>query len=146
MGFRHVRRQWLGRAITIARWTRATGYVLVALAGLWSMINPPASVTAASGHHAVTYVWAGVMTISAGLCALGAVFGQWPGEYAGLWPLALVAAVFGISALSRGNASIAGGLFLLGFFWMLVSRWQEVALLRIESVRRRDEHENGTTA
>ena len=82
--------------------------------------------------------------LSAALCAAGAVLGRWPGEYAGLWPLAMVAAAFGIAALARGSASIAGGLFLIGFFWMLISRWQEVALLRIESVRRHEEHDQGT--
>lgn len=146
MNLHHLRRSWLVRAITILRWTRATGYILVSLTGLAAIVNPPASVTAAAGHHLVTYVWAGVMAISAALCAVGAIAGAWPGEYAGLWPLAMVAAVFGISALSRGSASLAGGLFLLGFFWMLVARWQEVALLRVESVRRHEEHENESPA
>lgn len=142
MNLRTVRRGWLDRAVVILRWTRAIGYALIALTGVAAIVHPPASVTTATGYHLTTYVWAGVMACSAALCALGAVRGQWPGEYAGLWPLAMVAAVFGISALSRGSASIAGGLFLIGFFWMLVARWQEVALLRIESVRLHEEREN----
>ena len=144
MSLRTVRRNWLARAVTILRWTRATGYALISLSGIAAIINPPPSVAAATGHHLTTYVWATVMMLSAALCAAGAVLGRWPGEYAGLWPLAMVAAAFGIAALARGSASIAGGLFLIGFFWMLISRWQEVALLRIESVRRHEEHDQGT--
>ena len=135
-----VRKHWLERAVIWLRWSRAAGYTLVALAGAWSLVEPPVSVSNATGHHVlVTYVWASVMAVSGISCAVGAASGRWPGEYAGLWPLAFVAAAFGISALARGSASIAGGLFLLGFFWILVSRWQEVALLRIESVRRQQE-------
>jgi hypothetical protein len=146
MNLRSMRHVWLSRAVTILRWTRASGYALIALTGVAAIVNPPPSVANATGSHLITYVWAGVMACSAGLCAAGAVLGQWPGEYAGLWPLAMVAAVFGISALARGSASVAGGLFLIGFFWMLVARWQEVALLRIESVRRHEELENEATA
>jgi hypothetical protein len=134
-----VRKHWLERAVILLRWSRAAGYALIAAAGAWSLAQPPASVTSASGHHIVTYVWASVMAVSGVSCAVGAAAGRWPGEYAGLWPLAFVAAAFGISAIARGQGSIAGGLFLLGFFWILVSRWQEVALLRIESVRRQQE-------
>lgn len=138
-----LRESWLTRAVVFLRWSRTAGYTLVSLAGIVSIIHPPPSVTAAAGHHIVTYVWAGVMAVSAAVSAVGAASGRWPGEYAGLWPLALVAAVFGISALARGSASVAGGLFLLGFFWILISRWQEVALLRIESVRRQHEQHGG---
>jgi hypothetical protein len=141
-----MRHGWLLRAVVILRWTRATGYALISLTGVAAIVHPPVSVSSATGNHLTTYVWAAVMTCSASLCALGAVRGQWPGEYAGLWPLAMVAAAFGIAALSRGAASIAGGLFLIGFFWMLVARWQEVALLRIESVRRHEERENEAPA
>lgn len=141
--FRRVRRQWLGRAMMFLRWSRAAGYFLVALAGLLSIVRPPVSVQAATGHHVTTYVWAGVMMVAATMCAIGSISGRWVGEYVGLVPLCLVSAAFGIAALSRGNNSVAGGLFLLGFFWILLSRWQEVALLRVESVRRQHEREDG---
>lgn len=135
-----VRRGFVTRARLLLRWSRTVGYMLVAAAGIVSIIRPPVSVTAASGDHTITYIWAGVMTIAAILCAVGALTGRWVGEYAGLVPLCFVAAVFGISALARGGPSLAGGLFLLGFFWVLLSRWQEVALLRVESLRRHREN------
>jgi hypothetical protein len=53
----------------------------------------------------------------------------------GLIPLSLVAAVFGVSAFSRGTVGWAGGFFLIGFAWLLAARWQEVALLRREAER-----------
>jgi len=137
-----IRRGWLSRAYLFLRWSRTIGYVLVAAAGGFSVARPPTSVALAANSHVVAYLWAAIMVVSAGLCAVGAASGRWIGEYMGLIALACVSAVFGISALSRGNASAAGGLFLLGFFWILISRWQEVALLRIESVRRHDEHES----
>jgi hypothetical protein len=141
---RIVRKHWLERAVTVLRWSRAAGYSLVAFSGGWSVIRPPTSIANASGYHYVTLVWAAVMTASGMLCAVGAASGRWVGEYAGLWPMAFVAAAFGVAAVSRGSASVAGGLFLLGFFWILVSRWQEVALLRIESIRRRQERGDRT--
>lgn len=136
-----VRAGWLSRAVVILRWSRALGYALVALAGVLSIAHPPVSVQAAAGHHVVTYVWAAVMAIAAGLCAVGAITGRWVGEYIGLVPLCLVSAAFGVAALARGSNSLAGGLFLLGFFGILLARWQEVALLRVESVRRQHERE-----
>jgi hypothetical protein len=136
-----IRRWWFARAYSLLRWSRTTGYALVAAAGGWSVVTPPRSVAAAANSHLVAYVWAGIMVVSAALCAIGSASGRWVGEYMGLIALAFVSAVFGVSALARGNSSIAGGLFLLGFFWILISRWQEVALLRIESVRRHDEYE-----
>jgi hypothetical protein len=134
--FRRVRRRWLTRAILILRWSRGLAYLLIAGAGVSAILSPPASVATAANGRLVTFVWAGLMAVSAAACALGAFTDRWVGEYVGLIPLSLVAAVFGLSALSRGQASLSGGLFLLGFFWILISRWQEVALLRVESERR----------
>jgi hypothetical protein len=63
-----------------------------------------------------------------------------------LIPLAFVAFAFGVAAISRGAVGFAGGLFLIGFFWLLVSRWQEVALLRIEADREAKIRTNGEGA
>lgn len=136
-----VRRGWLARVYTFLRLSRTLGYLLVASAGGWSIVSPPRSVADAAGSHFVAYVWASVMVVSALLCAVGSASGRWVGEYMGLIALACVSSVFGLSALARGGASVSGGLFLEGFFWILISRWQEVALLRIESVRRHGERE-----
>lgn len=139
-----LRHGWFTRAYVLLRWSRAIAYALIAAAGIFAVLRPPVSVSAAAESHLITYVWASIMAVSAAMCAVGAASGRWVGEYSGLIPLSFVSAVFGISALARGSASIAGGLFLLGFFWFQFSRWQEVALLRVESVRRHDEHEGRT--
>jgi hypothetical protein len=83
----------------------------------------------------VVLVWAGLLGLSALICLAGAITDRWMGEYVGLVPLAFSAAAFALSALARGGAGLAAGAFLVGFFWILASRWQEVALLRIESDR-----------
>lgn len=134
--FKRARSRWLARALLILRLSRGAAYLLLTAAGVNSIVHPPASVESASGASSVTFVWAGMMAVSALACALGAFTDRWVGEYVGLIPLSLVAAIFGVSALARSSASISGGLFLLGFFWILISRWQEVALLRVESERR----------
>jgi hypothetical protein len=122
--------------LRILRWSRVAAYMLVALAGAISVVLPPASVAQATGgYRLVQLVWAGLMAVAAGFCAWGAATDRWVGEYVGLIPLAAVAAVFGISSLARGHVGWPGGLFLLGFFLILVSRWQEVALLRAEAER-----------
>jgi hypothetical protein len=136
MILRRARRHWVARAITWLRWSRVLAYAAVSLAGLLSILRPPPSIANASDSgRLIELVWAGMMMISAAFCAWGAARERWVGEYIGLIPLASVAAVFGISAMSRGVGGWAGGFFLIGFFWILVSRWQEVALLRVESDR-----------
>lgn len=143
MAFSRLRSGWLHRALELMRWSRFLSYALIAAAGIESIIHPPVSVSQAiDGHQAVGLTWALVMTISAGLCALGAALDRWVGEYVGLIPLSIISAVFGISAISRSSVSAAGGLFLIGFFWIMISRWQEVALLRIEADRKARENES----
>jgi len=67
---RRVRRGWLRRAIELLRWSRALGYAAVAVAGLVAIINPPASVAAATGAGKIQpLVWAGLMAVSATFCA-----------------------------------------------------------------------------
>lgn len=138
MILRRVRRGWLRRAITLLRWSRVLAYTAVALAGLLSILSPPASIANATDTaRTIQLTWAGLMAVSATFCAWGALRERWVGEYIGLIPLASVAAVFGISAMARGTSGWAGGFFLVGFFWILVSRWQEVALLKTEAERLR---------
>ncbi len=131
-----VRQRWMRRAITFMRWSRVAAYMCVAFAGLFAVAYPPTSIAVATGSgHIVQIAWAILMLISAGFCAYGALADRWIGEYVGLVPLGFAAAAFGISSLSRGTVGTAGGLFLVGFFWMIVSRWQEIALLRAEADR-----------
>jgi hypothetical protein len=138
MILRWARQTWIVRAIALLRWSRVLAYTAVSLAGVLSILRPPPSIANATGTgKLLELVWAGMMAISAAFCAWGAARDRWVGEYIGLIPLASVAAVFGISAMSRGVGGWAGGFFLIGFFWILVSRWQEVALLRIEFDRMR---------
>lgn len=134
-----LRRGYLTRALALLRWSRAAAYVAVSGAGIVAVIYPPVSLTAADLSPVAQGGWAILMAISAGFCAWGAIWERWAGEYVGLIPLASVAVVFGIASLSRGTAGWTGGLFLIGFFWIMISRWQEVALLRAEADRLRKE-------
>lgn len=131
-----LRGVWIRHAISAIRWSRIVAYIAIAGSGVAAVVSPPASVAAAAHHGLVVYAWAILLALSSAACALGAVTDRWVGEYIGLVPLALSAAVFAFSSLARGAPGIAGGAFLFGFFWILASRWQEVALLRIESTRR----------
>jgi hypothetical protein len=134
--FKRIRHGWIRRAVTLVRWSRVMAYAAICLAGVFAILRAPASVAVATGPGwMIQLLWAILMTISAAFCAWGAARDHWIGEYIGLVPLAAVAAAFGVSALTRGQTGMAGGMFLIGFFWLLVSRWQEVALLRIEADR-----------
>lgn len=146
-GLGRIRQGWLRRVIQIMRVSRVAAYTMLGLAGMASVIYPPASIQQASDGARITQlVWAGVMAVAATFCAWGVARDRWVGEYIGLIPLSLVAAAFAVSALSRGQTGWSGGLFLLGFFGILFSRWQEVALLRFEADReaRQRAHRNGS--
>ena len=134
-----IKRRWYPRAVTFLRMTRLAGYACVAVAGFWAVFLPPISVQGATnGVRLLSLVWAGVLGLSSAICALGVALNRWVGEWIGLIPLALVTAAFGLSALSRGSVSVAGGVYLLGVFWLFASRWQEVALLKVEADRHRE--------
>lgn len=132
----NIRRRWLRNALAVIRWSRILAYIGLAVSGAASLAHPPASVQASAGFQVTIYVWASVLCLSSIICMIGAITDRWVGEYMGLVPLGLSALVFAVSAMSRGVSGVAGGAFLFGFFWFLASRWQEVALLRVESVRR----------
>lgn len=131
-----IRGAWFRHAATVIRWSRILAYAALVISGVASLLHPPASVQASAGFQLTIYTWATILVLSSVICLIGAVTDRWVGEYMGLIPLGLSAAVFAISAMSRGVSGIAGGAFLFGFFWLLASRWQEVALLRAESNRR----------
>lgn len=141
-----IRGNWIRNAIKAIRWSRVLAYLAVAVSGVASVLHPPASVQGAAAHGYVVLAWAALLALSSLVCAWGAITDRWVGEYVGLLPLGMSALVFAVSALSRGTTGIAGGAFLAGFFWLLASRWQEVALLRIESDRhaRRVQDKEGT--
>jgi hypothetical protein len=134
--FSRLRRRWLHSAFRFMRWSRVLAYAAIAVAGMVAVFLPPRTVEEATGNGTtVQIVWAALMSVAAAFCTWGAATDRWVGEYVGLIPLAAVAAVFGISAMSRGGGGWAGGIFLVGFFWILVSRWQEVALIKAEAER-----------
>ena len=154
MVFTRIQRGWLRRAFYFLRWSRVLTYAAISAAGCVALILPPASIDQATGRGLIVQlVWAALMAVSSAFCAWGAATDRWIGEYVGLIPLAAVAAAFAVSALGRGQVGFAAGLFLTGFFWILVSRWQEVALLRVEAERQAEERrhprpdtdEGGTT-
>jgi hypothetical protein len=131
-----ARRGFLRRAYRVIVASRVAAYVLIALSGVASLVwPPPAIVEASQQFQPILYGWSVLMVAAGVFCAYGAAAGHWVGEYIGLIPLGAVALAYGISALARGSVGWAGGLFLLGFFMVLVSRWQEVALLRVEAVK-----------
>ncbi len=130
-----ARRAWLRRAFRVIRWTRFAGYVFLAMSGTASIWYPPASIADAVQTRLVAVLWSALIVVSAAVCAYGAAANHWVGEYVGLVPLACVALAFGLAAMGRGHVGWAGGAFLVAFFWVLVSRWQEVALLRIEALK-----------
>ena len=123
---------WAPRFAVALHWTRFGAYVLLSAAGIWSIVAPPVSV-AATGTHRSSVAWAILLTGSSLWCAYGALTGKWIGEYVGLVPLGAAALAFALSAMARGGPSIAGGLFLLGFAFIVVTRWQEVTILRIKA-------------
>lgn len=145
MIFRHVRQRWLSRPAVWLRWSRAAAYVFTALSGFSALIWTPASIRAATTPVAryMPLIWAGVMAVSAAFCAAGAIADRWLGEYVGLVPLCFVAAAFAVSAVGRGPTAFSGGFFLLGFFLFFVSRWQEVALIKVEALRSASERQDG---
>lgn len=135
---------WAPRFATALHWTRFSAYVLLSTAGIWSIVVPPPAVAATGTRHS-SIAWAILLAGSSLWCAYGALTGKWVGEYIGLVPLGSAALAFALSALARGGPSIAGGLFLLGFAFIVITRWQEVTILRIkaqqealERTRRRD--------
>lgn len=131
-----ARRGWLRRAYRILRASRVSGYAILALSGLVSLFIPPASVSEASQQtQVVLSAWSLLMVVAGALCAYGAATDRWIGEYIGLIPLGMVALAYAVSALARGSVGWAGGLFLVGFFLALFSRWQEVALLRAQAIQ-----------
>lgn len=138
-----IRLRWIRHAALLLRLSRFAAYALITLSGIAAVMLPPASVSAASGRPFIVLVWAGLMSVASAFCAYGAITNRWVGEYIGLWPLSMVAAIFGVSALARGTTAWSGGLFLLAFFWFWISRWQEVALLRVEAVKTAEERHEG---
>lgn len=145
MTWRRVRSSWVARASEMMRWTRVLAYAALTLSGAAAILWPPVSIRAATdGGNLIPLVWAALMGVSAAFCAFGAAADRWAGEYIGLFPLATTAAIFALSALSRGESSRAGALFLFGFALWILTRWQEVALLRVEADRKAQERSGGS--
>jgi hypothetical protein len=113
---------------------RFLGYALVAFCGVAAILWPPQSVSHAATSPLV-YVWITFLIVGGLVCAAGAAWDAWLGEYIGLWPLITAFAVFAVSALATGLVAASGGACLLAIACWLVARWQEVAVLRREATR-----------
>ena len=119
------------------RWTRVGGYTLMGLAGAWAIIWPaPAVQAATSPAAALAYVWALLLLVGGFTSAVGAAMDRWLGEYAGLWPLIVTFAAYGLAAASTGRlTAIAASLALGSIALLLLARWRDVAMVRREAVR-----------
>jgi hypothetical protein len=134
------------RFATALHWTRLAAYVLLAASGIFSVVRPPVAVAAAASHTIGPTAWAILLSASSLCCAYGAATDKWIGEYVGLAPLGFSVAAFSVAAFARGGPSLAGGLFLSGFFFFLITRWQEVTILRIKAQYEAEERARQTGA
>lgn len=122
----------------LGRGARLVGYALMGVAGVAAMVWPQPTVQAATASVGpLAYWWAGLLVLGGFTSAAGAASDRWLGEYAGLWPLVAVFAVFGLAAFAsnRGAVAYAGGLALLAIGALFVGRWHDVALIRREADR-----------
>lgn len=121
---------------TPRRWTRVSGYSLMAVAGMAAIAWPTPSVRAASGPGGLVYVWAVMLVVGGLSSALGAACDRWLGEYAGLWPLVVTFFVYALAASATGRlTAIAGACALGSIGLLLLARWRDVAMIRREAAR-----------
>lgn len=128
---------------SVRRWTRVLSYTLMALAGLAAVLWPAPSVRAATGPVAgLVYLWAALLILGGVTSAAGAAADRWLGEYAGLWPLIVTFAVYGLAAGASGRVtSLAAACALGSIAFLLLARWRDVASVRREAVRYRVDRE-----
>lgn len=120
------------------RWSRITGYLLMAFGGATAFAIPAVSIRESTGP--MVYLWGAFLLVGGGLCAYGAATDRWIGELSGL---PLVAAAFGvygvILALTRTVSGAAASLAFTAVALILVSRWQDISLIRKEATRAADQ-------
>lgn len=120
------------------RWVRAVGYGFLGLGGVAALAFPsfstegPMSLTGGP----VILVWAVMLVVGGLTSAVGSATGIWLGEYAGLWPIILTFMIFGLAnALSGSLIELALSLTILGWSFLLLARWREVALIRSQALK-----------
>lgn len=115
------------------RWTRAAMYFGLVLSGIFATFSPSSLVEEQVGTFVVT-LWAVSMMISAAICLYGSITDRWIGEYTGIPLLAMVLALYGLSAiLAAGRDSVplfAYGLVVISFSFGLIARWRDLEAIK----------------
>lgn len=131
-------------------WIRAIGYALIACGGISAMIWPSVAATGPTTltHGPVIFLWALLLAVGGVTSAIGSAADIWLGEYAGLWPIIVTFMLYGFANAVSGNlVQLALSLIILGWSFLLLFRWREVALVRSEALRfnRYRQRAGGTT-
>jgi len=120
------------------RWFRAIGYALIGCGGIAVLLWPPltASNPVSPVGGPVIFLWALLLAVGGLTSALGSASDIWLGEYAGLWPLIVTFAIFGLASVLSGNLiELPLSLVLIGWACLLTARWREVATVRSEALQ-----------
>ncbi|MEW2474599.1 hypothetical protein AB0875_12490 [Micromonospora gifhornensis] len=116
------------------RWSRVAGYTMMAAAGIGAAAYPTPSVQEATGP--LVYLWAAFLAVGGLLAAFGATTDRWIGELLGLPLLSAAFSVYAVVlASASAPASVVAALVLGGFALLLVGRWRDVGLVRLEATR-----------
>jgi hypothetical protein len=84
----------------------------------------------------VIFLWAILLAIGGLTSAIGSAADVWLGEYAGLWPIIMTFMIFGLAnAVSGSLVQLALSLTLVGWSFLLLARWREVALVRHQAMK-----------
>lgn len=120
------------------RWIRAIGYGSIGCGGIAALLFPsfraegPMSLTGGP----VILLWALLLAVGGLTSAVGSAADIWLGEYAGLWPIILTFMIFGVASAASGNLiELALALTILGWSFLLLARWREVAMVRSQAMK-----------
>jgi hypothetical protein len=84
----------------------------------------------------VIILWATLLAVGGLTSAIGSAADVWLGEYAGLWPIIITFMIFGFAnAVSGSLIELALSLTVLGWSFLLLARWREVALVRSQALK-----------
>lgn len=120
------------------RWIRAVGYALIGCGGIAAMVWPSVTATGPTSftHGPVIFLWALLLTVGGLTSAIGSAIDVWLGEYAGLWPIIVTFMIYGFANAVTGTlVQLALSLIILGWSFLLLFRWREVAMVRSEALR-----------
>lgn len=139
---------------SVRRFIVASGYLLLAVAGVCAYLWPAPSIARAldGGGNPQAYLilaWDAFLVVGGLASAGGVIADRWFGEYIGLPLLASVFAVYGVAAGGSGlPTSRAGAATLIAVALLIIARWFELGLVRKAAemgaaVRRSEDHEDG---